>query len=276
MATDPTTGSSATTKNLNARIKNKRDTSANWTTNNPVLLDGEIIVVDTNAGDVRFKVGDGSSSYSQLPFIDEAIISSIPTKTSDLTNDSGFITAAGAPVQSVNTKTGAVELAASDVGAVAKTGDTMTGNLTVGSASLQTNGYVTGTWLKTTADVHLGSAATNFAVLSGGWIYSRTASEVLSDIGAAPAASGVPTGAIMMWSGASTAIPDGWVLCDGTNSTPDLRNRFVIGAGSTYAVGATGGSTARSIIGNVTAGPQVTVSTSALPPYYALCYIMKT
>lgn len=264
------------TKTFNARVQNKRDTSANWTANDPVLLDGEIIIVDTAAGDVRYKVGDGSKKYSQLPFTDEAIIDSIPTKTSDLTNDSGFITSTGAPVQSVNTKTGAVELAASDVGAVAKTGDTMTGNLTVGSASIQTNGYVTGTWLKTTADVHLGASATNFAVLSGGWVYSRTASEVLSDIGAAPAASCVPTGAIMMWSGASSAIPTGWVLCDGTNSTPDLRNRFVIGAGDTYAVGATGGSSATTSVGDVEAGPQATVSTSALPPYYALCYIMKT
>ena len=254
----------------------KRDTSANWTANDPVLLDGEIIIVDTAAGDVRYKVGDGSKKYSQLPFTDEAIIESIPTKTSDITNDSGFITSAGAPVQSVNGETGAVTLAASDVGAVSKAGDIMTGTLTVGSASLQTNGYVTGTWLKTTADVHSGSAAKNFAVLSDGWIYSRTASEVLGDIGAAPSASGVPTGAIMMWSGASTAIPTGWVLCDGTNSTPDLRNRFVIGAGDTYAVGATGGSSTTTQVGDVEAGPQATVSISALPPYYALCYIMKT
>ena len=35
-----------------------------------------------------------------------------------------------------------------------------------------------------------------------------------------------------MWSGAENAIPTGWVLCNGTNSTPDLRNRFVVGAGT--------------------------------------------
>lgn len=40
----------------------------------------------------------------------------------------------------------------------------------------------------------------------------------------------VPTGAIMMWSGAITAIPNGWALCDGTNGTPDLRGRFIVGA----------------------------------------------
>jgi hypothetical protein len=52
----------------------------------------------------------------------------------------------------------------------------------------------------------------------------------------------VPTGLIAIWSGATGSIPSGWTLCNGTNGTPDLRNSFIIGAGSTYAVGATGGS----------------------------------
>lgn len=55
------------------------------------------------------------------------------------------------------------------------------------------------------------------------------------------ASSSTPSGVIVMWSGATTAIPTGWKLCDGTNGTPDLRNRFVVGAGSSYAVGNTGG-----------------------------------
>ena len=52
----------------------------------------------------------------------------------------------------------------------------------------------------------------------------------------------VPIGAILMWSGLISAIPSGYALCDGTAGTPDLRNRMVIGAGSTYSVGSTGGS----------------------------------
>lgn len=60
----------------------------------------------------------------------------------------------------------------------------------------------------------------------------------------APAVSNViPTGLIAIWSGSIGSIPSGWVLCDGTNSTPDLRNSFILGAGNSYSVGQTGGST---------------------------------
>jgi hypothetical protein len=52
----------------------------------------------------------------------------------------------------------------------------------------------------------------------------------------------VPTGVITLWFGSIVTIPAGWALCDGGNGTPDLRNRFVVGAGSTYAVNAVGGS----------------------------------
>ena len=48
-------------------------------------------------------------------------------------------------------------------------------------------------------------------------------------------------GMIVMWSGSVAAIPAGWSLCDGTNGTPDLRGRFIVGAGGSYEVAATGG-----------------------------------
>lgn len=51
----------------------------------------------------------------------------------------------------------------------------------------------------------------------------------------------IPAGIIAMWSGLNSAIPTGWVLCDGQNSTPDLRNRFIVGSGSSYTTGNTGG-----------------------------------
>ena len=76
---------------------------------------------------------------------------------------------------------------------------------------------------------------------------------VISGICTADSFSGngvVPIGGIIMWSGATSAVPSGWVLCDGQNSTPDLRNKFIVGASdstgdTTYpgvSPGATGGS----------------------------------
>ena len=127
----------------------------------------------------------------------------------------------------------------------------------------------------------------------------------------------LPAGIIALWSGSSASIPSGWTLCDGSSSTPDLRDRFVVGAGSSYAVDATGGSTTSGAHTLTTAempshnhsyksrgfteasnGPgsqnysDETVDYSGgtgstggggshshaatIPPYYALCYIMKT
>ena len=123
----------------------------------------------------------------------------------------------------------------------------------------------------------------------------------------------VPSGAIIMWSGAANAIPTGYVLCNGSNNTPDLRNRFVVGAGSgsNYSVNDTGGAdsvtltvdqipahthtyidqyvvinngyrpwpasnndcAARNVNSGSAGGGQ---SHENRPPYYALCYIMKT
>lgn len=54
--------------------------------------------------------------------------------------------------------------------------------------------------------------------------------------------SGIPSGCILMWSGSIDTIPNGWKLCDGSNDTPDLRNRFIVGAGESYSPGDTGGS----------------------------------
>lgn len=51
----------------------------------------------------------------------------------------------------------------------------------------------------------------------------------------------VPTGLIAMWSGRADAPPAGWALCNGENNTPDLRDRFIVGAGNEYYVGLKGG-----------------------------------
>jgi microcystin-dependent protein len=60
----------------------------------------------------------------------------------------------------------------------------------------------------------------------------------------------IPAGMISIWYGSIGSVPSGWYLCDGANGTPDLRDRFIIGAGSTYAVAATGGATSVTLVTN--------------------------
>jgi microcystin-dependent protein len=71
----------------------------------------------------------------------------------------------------------------------------------------------------------------------------------------------VPPGAIIMWSGSVNDIPVGWALCDGSNGTPDLRDRFIVGAGGAYSPGNTGG--AESVTLTVAQMPQHNHSASS-------------
>lgn len=114
---------------LEARIHHKVDDEEAWQSNDPVLIDGEIIISVQSSGLRKIKVGDGELRYSELPYLADEILS--PT------------------------------------------------------------------------------------------VFVR--------------------GMIMLWSGAEDDVPTGWALCDGSNSTPDLRDRFVIGAGSSYMPGDIGG-----------------------------------
>lgn len=67
-------------KIFNTRAKNKRDSVSNWTDKNPILLDGEVVVVDSTDGESRFKIGDGTKHYSELPFQDEYLQNEINNK----------------------------------------------------------------------------------------------------------------------------------------------------------------------------------------------------
>ena len=92
----------------------------------------------------------------------------------------------------------------------------------------------------------------NYDILMGGGAVKFTGTNILNDN---KFLYFIPSGAIIMWYGSIATIPAGWVICNGTNGTPDLRNKFVIGAGSTYGVNSTGGST------------NVTLTTSNLPAH---------
>ena len=72
------------------------------------------------------------------------------------------------------------------------------------------------------------------------------------------------TGMILLWSGSIATIPAGWAICNGTAGTPNLMDRFVVGAGSAYAVGSTGGTTTH--VHNVAVGGTA-LTINQLPPH---------
>jgi len=90
-----------------------------------------------------------------------------------------------------------------------------------------------------------GVTSTEFGYLDG--VTSAIQTQITSSL--------FPAGGIILWSGSTASIPSGWVLCNGSNSTPDLRDRFVVGAGSSYGVNATGGASS------------VTLATSQIPAH---------
>lgn len=75
------------TKTIQATVKNRTDTAANWTQKNPVLAEGEIIVVQTSAGETRLKIGDGVKTFTQLPYTDEQIYNNVVTSVNGQTGD---------------------------------------------------------------------------------------------------------------------------------------------------------------------------------------------
>jgi len=71
---------------------------------------------------------------------------------------------------------------------------------------------------------------------------SQTNAQLLADSLGTASTGTIPIGGIILWSGTVASIPDGYALCNGSNGTPNLQDRFVVGAGSGYDVAATGGS----------------------------------
>lgn len=140
-------------------------------------------------------------------------------------------------------------------------------------------------------------------------VKAATADKATQAENATVAGNGVPIGGVIMWSGAANEIPSGWALCNGENGTPNLCDRFIVGAGADYSVGATGGEAYHKLTvaempshshftyqhtfvfgfpgeltgvrsdagidgfnGGAAGGDQPHENR---PPYYALCFIMK-
>ena len=107
-------------------------------------------------------------------------------------------------------------------------------NFTVGGAFTCTGAAVFSSTVAVTGAMTLSSASTGVTAATTDDSTKLATTAFVRDI--------IPSGVIVMWSGSIASIPTGWLICDGSNSTPDLRNRFIVGAGSTYSVAGTGGS----------------------------------
>ena len=120
---------------------------------------------------------------------------------------------------------------------------TFAANVANASGDLAVGGNLTASSVVVSNDVAAGSLTVAGALGAASLTTSGTAS-VGGDlvVGGSLTGFGVaPVGSIILWSGAVNEIPTGWALCNGENNTPNLRNRFVVGAGQDYAVGDTGG-----------------------------------
>jgi hypothetical protein len=117
------------------------------------------------------------------------------------------------------------------------TGGTITGNLAV-NGTLNVTGATTLATTSVAATTITNTLTANSSVGAAGQLLTSRGAALSPEWTTLTA---FVSGMIMMWSGSIGTIPSGWLICDGTNSTPDLRNRFVVGAGSTYAVNAIGG-----------------------------------
>jgi microcystin-dependent protein len=141
-------------------------------------------------------------------------------------------------------------------------------NHTVGAFGVGGALTVTGTSTLTGNTAVGGTTTLQNALVLGGAPGTAGQVVVSQGAGSAPAwGNAFVTGMIMLWSGSIATIPSGWVLCNGSSGTPDLRDRFVVGAGNSYAVGATGGSANATLVSH-----SHTATTSISDPGHAHSY----
>ena len=156
---------------------------------NIAMLDSDVETAQSDITTLKTNVTEVTNALTSKQ---DKIVGGASTITEDnltanrvlVSNSSGKVDVSGVTSTELSYLSGITSKVQDQIdGKVNKSGDTMTGTLTVGSASLQTNGYVTGTWLKTTADIALSSTPTKIAVINDGWVYSRTPAQIKADIG---------------------------------------------------------------------------------------------
>lgn len=199
---------------------------------------GSTVAIAT--GTSRLIYTDGLGSTASVFDFTSFLSMSSPTITGGTINGATVgITAAAAAAFTTLSSSSLATLSSLTTAAATISGGTVNGT-PIGGSSASTGAFTT---LSTSGAATLASAVMNGQLGLGGANYGTAGQVVVSQgAGVAPAwGSGFPSGGIILWSGSIVSIPSGWLLCNGTSGTPDLRDRFVVGAGTTYAVGATGG-----------------------------------
>ncbi len=201
------------------QVQFRRDTAANWQAANPVLLAGELgavtdAPVSGGGGGLLLKLGDGATPWKDLPY------------ASGPAGEDGGQGPAGAD------------------GPAGPAGPQGPAGPRGSQGEPGSQPPISDSVTSPDSGVYASSRAVKLA-------YDRAEAAAVTATDAeakamAAAATAFPAGGIIMWSGAAGAVPTGWALCDGSKGTPNLRDRFVIGAGSSYAPGATGGAATHS------------------------------
>lgn len=202
------------------KLKIRRDNSAIWIQINPVLEQGEPAVeLDTG----KMKIGDGERPYVELPYTSS-------TSTGDTT------TVAWGDITGTIASNGALATALSNKEAKAHKG------VANGYAPLNEDAVIPGIYILKGQPNGVPSLDEDGVILS----------EQLPPINIPDS---IPKGVIVMWSGTLATIPAGWALCDGTNGTPNLQNKFILATSSGINPGNTGGA------------DTVTIATANLPSH---------
>ena len=308
-----------------------------------VKVDGSTITISNG-------VISGASTYS-LPTASTTVLGGVKIDGTTITINNGVISGASSVPTSITVANESTDVECFPLFTTGAIGDlapktvtsfklnSSSGQLEAGS--FKKTGGTSSEFLKADGSIDSTSYLSSYTIPNSGVTagsYTNSNITVGADGRVTAAASGsaatnIPLGGIIMWYGASNAIPSGWSLCDGTTvngyATPNLKDKFVVGAGNSYAVNATGGSTTDTVTisgsdtvnisgsdsvtisgntggvqtggggqpfqngstghthsfsgtanVNITASDTVNITGSdtvnTVPPYHALCYIMRT